>query len=108
MIKTDSNQEVPCEIDDHDDGQYFVKYQVDQECSVNIHILFKDDKEKMVPLRGSPYQASFSAATKAEANLLSGTTLPKYVTKSIEQQQLWMKESSNSANTKDKDLTEIK
>jgi hypothetical protein len=62
----------------------------------------------MVPLRGSPYSASFSAATKHDANHLTGNTLPKYVTKVIEQSQTWMKESSNAANTKDKDLTEIK
>lgn len=62
----------------------------------------------MVPLRGSPYTASFSADTKPDANSLTGTTLPKYVTKVIEQSQSWMKESSVAANTKDKDLTDIK
>lgn len=62
----------------------------------------------MVPVRGSPYSASFSAATPATANHMSGPTLPKYVTRVIEQSQSWMKESSHAANTKDKDLTEIK
>lgn len=108
VIKTDSGVEVPNEIDDHDDGQYFVKYVVDQECSVSIQVLFKDDKEKMVPVRGSPYSASFSASTKADANHLNGPILPKYVTKVIEQSQVWMKESSAAANNKDKDLTDIK
>lgn len=55
MIKTDSGVEVPCEIADHDDGQYFVKYTVENEGTVNITVLFKDDKDKMVPVRGSPY-----------------------------------------------------
>lgn len=75
---------------------------------MNISVLFRDDKEKMVPLRGSPYKASFSSATPANHNTLTGPLLPKYVTKVIEQSQTWMKESSTSANTKDKDLTEIK
>jgi Filamin/ABP280 repeat len=66
MIKTDSGIEVPCEIADHDDGQYFVKYTVDHECTTNITVLFRDDKDKMVPVRGSPYSASFSAHTKAD------------------------------------------
>ncbi len=83
-IKTTEGVEVPCEIDDHDDGQYFVKYSVEQECSVNITVLFKDDKDKMVPLRGSPYTASFSASAKSEVNNLLGSVLPKYVTKVIE------------------------
>lgn len=84
-IKTDAGVEVPCEINDHDDGQYFVKYQVDEECEVNISVLFKDDKDKMVPLRGSPYKSSFSSATAANHNSLTGPLLPKYVTKTIEQ-----------------------
>lgn len=75
---------------------------------MNISVLFRDDKEKMVPLRGSPYKASFSSATPANHNTLTGPLLPKYVTKVIEQSQSWMKESSTAANTKDKDLTEIK
>lgn len=62
----------------------------------------------MVPLRGSPYNASFNAATKADSNLLTGPSLPKYVTKIIESTQHWMKDTSNSAKTSDKDLSEIK
>jgi dynein heavy chain len=107
-IKSDAGVDVPYELDDHNDGQYFVKYQVDQECTVAITVLFKDDKDKMVPVRGSPYSATFSASTPATANHMSGPTLPKYVTRLIEQTQSWMKESSHAANTKDKDLTDIK
>lgn len=62
----------------------------------------------MVPLRGSPYSASFSAHAKPEVNNLLGSVLPKYVTKVIETSQAWMKESSHAANTKDKDMTDIK
>jgi len=79
-----------------------------EEGTATISVLFKDDKEKMVPLRGSPYVATFSAATPTNHNLMNGPLLPKYVTKVIEQSQAWMKESSHCANTKDKDLTEIK
>ena len=61
----------------------------------------------MVPLRGSPYKASFAASTPVNHNTLNGPILPKYVTKVIEQSQSFMKESSHAANTKDKDLTEI-
>lgn len=108
IIKNQDGVEVPCEISDHDDGQYFVKYVMETEGTCNIQVLFCDDKGKMVPLRGSPYQSSFVASTPANYNLLNGPLLPKYVTKVIEQSQSWMKESSAAANTKDKDLTEIK
>jgi hypothetical protein len=83
-IKTTEGVEIPCEVDDHDDGQYFVKYQVDEECTVNISVLFQDDKQKMVPLRGSPYQASFVSTTPTTHNSLTGPLLPKYITKTIE------------------------
>jgi dynein heavy chain len=108
VIKNQDGVEVPCEISDHDDGQYFVKYQMDTEGSCTIQVLFRDDQNKMVPLRGSPYSSSFVSGTPANYNVLTGPLLPKYVTKVIEQSQSWMKESSASANTKDKDLTEIK
>jgi len=62
----------------------------------------------MVPLRGSPYSASFSAASKPDSNHLIGPSLPKYVTKIIEETGRWMKETTNSAITSDKDLSEIK
>jgi dynein heavy chain len=54
-------KDVPCQVIDKDDGQYIVKYQVDEELECKIDILFEDDKGKMVPLRGSPYKSSFSA-----------------------------------------------
>lgn len=107
-ISSENGTEVPCEIEDHDDGQYFVKYTPTEECTHNINVLFKDDKEKMVPLRGAPYSSSFVSGVPANNNLLTGPLLAKYVTKVIDQSQTWMKESSAAARTSDKDLTEIK
>lgn len=107
-IKTDTGVEVPNQIADHDNGQYFVTYTVQQECSVNITVLFQDDKGKMVPLRGSPYSASFNSHAKADANHLNGPSLPKYVTKIIDETGRWMRETTTAAKTSDKDLSEIK
>jgi hypothetical protein len=47
-IKTSDKKEIPCEIVDNDNGSYFVKYQVDQECEVTIDVTFEDDKKKIV------------------------------------------------------------
>lgn len=47
----------------------------------------------MVPVRGSPYTANFAAGVKADMNTLNGPVLPKYVAKTIEQTQNWMKET---------------
>jgi|LakMenEpi03Aug12_release.lakeMendotaPanAssembly.Ray.scaffolds.fasta_scaffold70459_10 hypothetical protein len=41
-------------------------------------------------------------------NQLFGPCLPKYVVKSIENVTTWMKETSHSANIKDKNLDDIK
>jgi hypothetical protein len=107
-IKDAKKSDVPCEITDKDNGQYFVKYQVDEEADLTIEVLFQDDKGKMVPVRGSPYSAGFKAGTKPELNHLNGPALPKHVTRTIESTQAWMKEMSHSANTKDKNLDDIK
>jgi len=47
----------------------------------------------MVPVRGSPYTASFVSTTPATHNSLTGPQLPKYVTKLIENSQAFIKES---------------
>lgn len=59
----EESKEVPCEVEDKDDGSYHVTYQVDHECPVKVDILFEDDKGKNVHIRGSPYKASFSEKT---------------------------------------------
>ena len=51
----DEIREIPNEIIDNDTGFYNVKYQVEDECTVNIEIKFLNDKEQMVPIRGSPF-----------------------------------------------------
>lgn len=61
-------KEIPSEVIDTDNGKYTVNYQVDEPCEVKIEILFKDDKGQMVPLRGSPYSASFEEKINPNAN----------------------------------------
>jgi hypothetical protein len=75
---------------------------------VNVQILFQDDKGKMVPIRGSPYKASFNASTPVSANNLTGPTLTKHITKTIESTQNWMKETAAGATVKDKDISDVK
>jgi hypothetical protein len=107
-IKDSAKKEVACEIVDLDDGSYRVKYKVEAAGDYAIDVTFLDDKGKMVPVRGSPYTATFAEGVKADMNTLNGPVLPKYVAKTIEQTQNWMKETQSSANTKDKNLEDIK
>lgn len=102
-------KEIPCEIDDKDDGQYFVTYKVEEECEVSVSILFKDDKGKFVPIRGSPYSATFSANAKPDGNANVPPSLVKHVAKSIETKQSFFKETIAGATIKDpKDLEVVK
>jgi len=107
-IRTTDKKEIPCEVSDMENGQYFVKYVVEQECDVIIDVTFLDDKGKIVPVRGSPYSATFVAGIKPEMNHMFGPCLPKCTSKSIDQVSSWMKETSHAANIKDKNLEDIK
>jgi hypothetical protein len=66
--ETVEKKEIPCQIIDQNNGKYTVNYQVEEPCEVKIEILFKDDKGQMVPLRGSPYNASFDEKANPTAN----------------------------------------
>lgn len=107
-IKDANKVEIPCEVVDPDNGQYHVKFRCEEEGDVSIEVLFLDDKGKMVPVRGSPYSCTFAQGIKPEMNALNGPALPKYVSRTIESTQNWMKETNAAANTKDKPLEDIK
>ena len=77
-------EEIPSEIVDNDDGTYTVKYTVPEEIEVEIHINFKDDKERMVPIRGSPYKASFTSKAKPTDNTITGGAVEKHIKKECE------------------------
>ena len=108
VTKGENSREIPCDIDDHNDGQYYVKYQLDTEEEVSITVLFKDEQGNMVPVRGSPYNASFNANTNPNANNLTGPALTKHITRQIENLQSFMKETAAGASTKDKDFSDVK
>jgi len=75
---------------------------------VKIDIQFLDDKGKWVPVRGSPYSASFSQKTPASANNLTGSAMTKHIPHSMERLITFMKETLQGSLIKDKDLTDTK
>lgn len=100
--------EVQCQVIDKDNGQYIVKYQVDEEAEVKIEILFEDDKGKMVPVRGSPYKGSFSAKSAATANNLTGPAMGKFIQTGLEELHNFIVETTKGAQTKDKNIHDVK
>lgn len=104
----DQPQVIESEILDRDDGSYLITYQVDEPCEVTVEVLFKNDKQKFVPLRGSPYKASFQEDVNPNMNKLIGPGIQKHVMAQIEQLQEFMKETTAGLNVKDKDLQDVK
>lgn len=60
----------------------------------------------MVPLRGSPYRASFSSkTTNASVNSITGPAMNKYLQTGLEEIHTYISETTKGASTKDKNLT---
>ena len=63
----------------------------------------------MVPLRGSPYKASFSSKAKAADNTMIGGIMTKYITKELETLKTSFAETKKNISTKDKEsLKDVK
>jgi hypothetical protein len=88
QVKIQTTDEEPmdieCQIEDRDDGSYLVTYQVDDACEVEVSCLFRDDKGKLVPVRGSPYKATFADGVNPNVNNIVGPGMPKHVLAKIE------------------------
>jgi dynein heavy chain len=97
ITRVGDNLEIPCQVLDKDDGQYVVKYQVDEECDVKIDILFEDDKGKMVQVRGSPYKAAFTSKSASNVNNLTGPAMGKYIQSGLEDIHHFISETTKGA-----------
>jgi len=102
------DDKIDCAIVDTDNGFYNCSYTMPNEGKVRIEILFRDDKENMVHIRGSPYKASFSNTAKPSENVMCGGALERHIKAEITRLQTLMTESKRDVNTKDKDLKDVK
>jgi len=100
----DKPQLIDAELIDNDDGTYLVKYQVDEPHDVKIDITFENEKQKMVPIRGSPYSSSFNEKTNSNNNQLLGPAMSKYISSSLEEIADFISTTSKGINLKDKDI----
>lgn len=108
IIKTVDNSELQNQVIDKDNGQYVVKYQVDDECDVKIDILFEDDKGKMVQVRGCPYKASFNSKAPVTSNNLTGPAMGKYIQCGLEEIHSFILDTTKGSQTKDKNIHDVK
>jgi dynein heavy chain len=109
-IKTveEEPEEIVPEIVDADDGKYYVKYSCARDIDVAIKVAYQNNKEQWQTLRGSPYVATFSSAIEPKNNHLTGPAMVKNAQKQIEALQNFMKDTTAGANTKNKDLSDVK
>jgi len=103
-----ADDKIECEIIDTDQGFYRCKYIMPEEGKVRVEILFEDDKQNMVHIRGSPYKASFNSAAKPSENTMTGGALERHVKNEISRLQEYMSNSKRDVNTKDKDMKDVK
>ena len=110
QIKTveEEPKEIPNEIEDRNDGKYYVKYQLDREVEVDIKVAYQNNKGQWQNVRGSPYRASFNAASQPAVNSLTGQAMVKNAQKKIEHMGGFIKNTHANASVKDKDLDDVK
>jgi dynein heavy chain, axonemal len=100
--------EIPCDVIDNDNGSYDCKYKVAVDGEVEIHIHFQDDKDQMVPIRGSPYVASFAAGAKPADNLMTGPIMVTNFKDEVNALTELMVTKEKAIALKDKDLKNVK
>jgi len=91
-----------------DNGTYEVSYEVQEACKVEITILFEDDKQNMVPIRGSPYRAGFIEGQKAADNIMVGGAMERHIKKEMERLTSDLSNLKKETVTKEKDLKNVK
>jgi dynein heavy chain, axonemal len=65
--------EIHPNITDNEDGSYYVKYKLSEEFkNVKIEVSYKNERDEIVPIRGSPFLASFKSGVNPRNNDLTG------------------------------------
>jgi hypothetical protein len=83
-----------------------VTYQVDEEKEVEVHV-YLNVKDEPVPIRGSPYKASFNMNAKPADNTLAGPLMQAYFKQEMSDLADYMSKKEKSISTKGKDLQEV-
>jgi len=97
-------------IEDMHNGQYRVYYHCKEEVqNAQIEILYRDESNNLVPIRGSPYSASFSPNFDKKNNELKGSYLLMQAIKELNETEKNILESKNAINikSKDRDLSDV-
>lgn len=100
-------EELECKVIDNQNGTYKVEYQMDEECDIEVVVLFEDDKGSMVPIRGSPYKASFVSSAKAIDNTMSGPLVQQNFKEEVSALTDYMSKKDKAISLKGKNVEEV-
>lgn len=98
------SREVP--VIDNEDGTYKVKYTVEEESEVEVHVSLMV-KEEPQSIRGSPYVASFNTTAKPSDNTLVGALMQAHFKQEMNDLADYMSKKEKSIATKGKDLQDV-
>lgn len=96
-----------CKVIDNQNGTYKVEYQMDEECDIEVIVLFEDDKGAMVPIRGSPYKSSFVSTAKAIDNTMSGPLMQSNFKEEVSNLSDYMSKKDKAISLKGKNVEEV-
>lgn len=97
-------EEVPVtEIVDYDSGLYKIVYSMPEERTVKIQVLAKGEDGNYVKIRGSPYEASFSATAPEENNQINGKRMVEYYKSRLAHIKQFSEETKAGIAAADKD-----
>jgi hypothetical protein len=99
---------IDVEIVDNNDGTYSCKYVCESEGEVKIEILFENEKNEMVPVRGSPFIASFIEGVKASDNLMTGGIMDRHIKKELDRLTNSLADRKKACRKDDKDISNVK
>ena len=81
---------------------------MDQEGDVRVEILFENEKQEWVPVRGSPCITNFSSKARAGDNSMTGGLMDKHIKKELERLTNNLADRKKSCRKDDKDIKDVK
>lgn len=107
-VVPEQSNEIEVEITDNNDGTYSCRYSMDEEGEVKVEILFENEKNEMVSVRGSPYITTFAQGAKPNDNLMTGGIMDKHIKKELERLTNSLGDRKKSCRKDDKDIKDVK
>jgi hypothetical protein len=85
-----------------------VSYRLDEPGEVLIRVSYRNEFAELVPIRGSPFRASFANEQKPDNNNLYGQAVKDYVKHRLQDIKDFIKRANEDIDYKEKNLEDVK